>query len=134
MIIQESYRYPSQRTIPDSPNTPCRHAQVSDASQATTADERPQRPAHARPVRYGAAAPGQKSGETPTAEIVQSGQQTAGYVGLAALLRATGRTRAVARLHQASVGGGFAGTGMAGGKSGDDAGRAAGDIANSFHP
>ena len=39
----------------------------------------------------------------------------------------------VAWLHQATAGGNLL-SGMAGGKTGDDAGRAAGDIANSFHP
>lgn len=127
MIIQESYRYPSQRTIPDSPNTPCRHAQVSDASQATTADERPQRPAHARPVRCGAAAVSQGQGKDTSAEILQPGQQAAGHVGLAALFRAAERTRAVARLHQAAIGGRLAGAGLAEGETGDDAGGTAGD-------
>ena len=56
-------------------------------------NERPQRPAHARPVRCDAPASGQKPGEEPTAEILQSLQQAAGYVGLAALLHAAGRTR-----------------------------------------
>ena len=93
----------------------------------TTANERPQRPAHTRPVRCGAPASGKKSGENPTTEILQSLQQAAGHVGLAALFRAAGRTCATPWLHQATAGRRPAGTGMAGGESGDDAGGVTGD-------
>ena len=61
-------------------------------------------------------------------------QKAAGYVGIAALLRAAGRFGTVAWLHQATAGGGPARAGMAGCETGDDAGGVAGDIANSFHP